>query len=106
MSCTTNRKRKGLSIIEALISLSLTAMLLVAVAAAYHASAAAIEMNDQFVRGSQAARISVNQIIGQIRACSSIVVGAHDVTVTSDTGDVREYNVSGTDLNLTYTPSG
>lgn len=59
--------RRGLSIIEASISLSISAMLLVAVAAAFNASASAVEMNDQFFRATQAARVSMNQILAAVR---------------------------------------
>ena len=45
--------RRGIGMAEALISLAITALLLTAVAAAFSASSAAIEMNDQFYRASR-----------------------------------------------------
>src|SRR5687768_12465106 len=59
--------RAGMSLVEVMISLAISATLLAAVAAAFSASASAIEHNDQFSRAAQAARISVNQIMSEIR---------------------------------------
>ena len=42
----SRRSRRGLSIVEVMISLTISAFLLVAVAAAYNASADAVEMNE------------------------------------------------------------
>jgi type II secretory pathway pseudopilin PulG len=98
--------RRGVGLAEALISLAISALLLTAVAAAFSASSAAIEMNDEFYRAEQAARISVNQIIDQIRKCQSGTVGATSLTLVTDTGDNRTYALSGTNLTLTCTPTG
>jgi hypothetical protein len=59
--------RRGLSIAEVLISLTISAFLLVAVAAAYSASADAVEMNDRFFRATQAGRVTMNQLLTEIR---------------------------------------
>jgi Tfp pilus assembly protein PilW len=67
---THSRKRlfrRGLGMVEAMISLSITAALLTAVSAAFKASAQAIQANDEFFRSTQAARVSLNRILGQIR---------------------------------------
>jgi Tfp pilus assembly protein PilW len=99
-------KHRGLSLVEALISLAITAMLLTSVAAAFHASTSAIEMNDQFYRAQQAARVSVNQILTQVRRCQSGVVDASSLDLTTDLGQDRTYALSGTDLTMTFTPPG
>ena len=65
---------RGLSLPEMMISLAITTTLLVAVAAAFSASANAIDLNDTFFRSTQAARVSMNQILGEIRNCSSVDV--------------------------------
>src|SRR5947209_11275949 len=64
--------RRGLSIIEASISLSISTMLLVAVAAAFTSSASAIDMNDQFFRATQAGRVSLNQVLAAVRQADFI----------------------------------
>jgi type II secretory pathway pseudopilin PulG len=64
-------RRHAMGLVEAMISLSITSMLLVAVAAAFSASSAAISNNDRFFRASQAARVSMNQIQTAIRRCQA-----------------------------------
>jgi Tfp pilus assembly protein PilW len=59
--------RRGLSIVEVMISLTICSFLLVAVAAAYNASASAVEMNDRFFRATQAGRVTMNQLLTEIR---------------------------------------
>src|SRR3954470_5728397 len=71
----SRQPRRGLSIVEVMISLTITSFLLVAVAAAYNASASAVEMNDRFFRATQAGRVTMNQLLTEIRradfvACS------------------------------------
>src|SRR5438132_4535315 len=61
------RRRAGLGMVEALISLAICAALLTAVAAAFRASADAIEQNDQFFRATQAARVALTRILTQVR---------------------------------------
>ena len=60
-------RRRGLSIVEVMISLTISSFLLVAVAAAYNASASAVEMNDRFFRATQAGRVTMNQLLTEIR---------------------------------------
>jgi Tfp pilus assembly protein PilW len=60
-------QRRGLSIVEVLISLSISSMLLIGVAAAYNASADAVESNDRFFRATQAGRVTMNQLLTEIR---------------------------------------
>ena len=69
----------GLTLIDTMISLAISSSLLVAVAAAFNSSSKAIEYNDQFTRAAQAARVTVNQVMTEIRRCSSypIVAGDH-----------------------------
>jgi len=98
--------QRGLSLVEALIALSITAMLLTSVAAAFHASTAAIEMNDQFYRASQAARVSLNQIMTGVRKCQSGEVDTSSLTLTTETGQDRTYSLDGTNLMMTLTLPG
>lgn len=84
---------RALSLIEAMISLAICSMLLAAVAAAYGASARAIEMNDNFYRASQAARVSMGQLLNQIRRCGTCQV--------NDTYDGVASTVTGTVLHVT-----
>jgi len=103
---TSHRKFRGLSLIECLIALAITAMLLTGVAAAFQASASAVQMNDEFYRAQQAARVSLNQILDQVRRCQSGVVDTTSLELTTDTSQVRTYGLSGTDLTMTFIPPG
>jgi len=85
------RKRRGLSLIEVMISLAISAMLLTAVAAAFTASSDAIEINDQFFRASQSARVSLNQILSEIRRCNSVSVSANQIDMITAADDDRSY---------------
>lgn len=82
--CNASRRRRGLSLPEAMISLAITSILLVSVATAFSASCSAIEANDRFFRSSQAARVAMNQLLLDIRNTTSLVGGTTpDVTATS-----------------------
>jgi len=67
--------RRGLSLVEVMISLTITSFLLVAVAAAYNASANAVEMNDKFFRATQAGRVTMNQVLTEIRRADVVMCG-------------------------------
>lgn len=62
-----NRARRGLGLIEALISLAISAMLLVAIAAAFSGAASAIQTNDEFFRATQAGRVTLHHLLTHIR---------------------------------------
>jgi Tfp pilus assembly protein PilW len=93
------RPRRGLSIVEVMISLTITSFLLVAVAAAYNASASAVEMNDRFFRATQAGRVTMNQLLTEIRradfvACaptSDSVIVTRPLVNRMPEEDSREY---------------
>src|SRR3982750_3423487 len=84
-------RARGLSLIEALISLAIIASLLTAVGMAYNAAADAIQINDQFFRASQAARVSVNYIMAEVRKCQSGIVGDTTLELTTATGVKHTY---------------
>ena len=98
--------RKGMSLVEVLIGLAITATLLTAVAAAFEASAMGITLNDQFTRASQASRVSVNQIMAQVRKCQSGVVGDGSLELTDDAGNVTTYAFDAATNKLTVTLDG
>lgn len=96
-------RSRGMSLVEVLIGLAITASLLTAVAAAFQASAAGISHNDQFTRASQAARVSVNQIMAQVRKCQSGVVGDTSLEITDEAGNIRTYDFDPNTNKLTVT---
>jgi prepilin-type N-terminal cleavage/methylation domain-containing protein len=87
---------RGLSLPEVMISLAITSTLLVAVAAAFCASASAIENNDAFFRCTQASRVTMNQILAEIRNCDSM-----DMSVANTIKVIRQAPVPGV-LNQQY----
>jgi Tfp pilus assembly protein PilW len=64
-----------------MISLAISAMLLVAIGAAFSASAQAVQMNDDFFRATQAGRVTLNQMLTEIRRADSVAVPATHDTV-------------------------
>lgn len=74
-------RRTGLSLIEIMISLAISSMLLTAVGAAYSASSSSIEANEQFFRASQGARVSLNQILAELRKCQTATIDETAETV-------------------------
>jgi len=77
-----------------MISLAISAMLLTAVAAAFSASSEAIEINDQFFRASQAARVSMNQILTEIRRANAVQVPANNKSLSMITFDNKDRTYS------------
>jgi len=94
-------RARGLSLIEALISLAIIASLLTAVGMAYNAAADAIQVNDQFFRASQAARVSVNYIMAEVRKCQSGVVSETCLELTTATGVKHTYALTDGKVKMT-----
>jgi hypothetical protein len=57
---------------EAMVSISITTMLLAGIAASFVSSANAVDMNDQFARATQAARVTMNQILVECRRADAV----------------------------------
>jgi Tfp pilus assembly protein PilW len=66
------RRRLGLSLMEAMISLTICSMLLVATGTAFTASANAMQANTDFNRASQSARVTMNQMLVEIRRADAV----------------------------------
>jgi Tfp pilus assembly protein PilW len=66
-NCTTRTPRRGLSIVEAMISLVIAATLLTACGMAFVSTAKAMNVNDEFFRATQSARISLVRITAHVR---------------------------------------
>ncbi len=70
--------RTGLGLVEGMISLAIVAMLLTAAGAAFCSSGQAIEVNDEFFRASQAARVSINRMLTQCRKGTVLTTSTSD----------------------------
>jgi type II secretory pathway pseudopilin PulG len=97
------KRNKGLGLVELIVSLGIAGMLLTAVAAAYSATTTAIEMNDQFFRASQAARVTINQIMAEVRKCQSGVVDDPALELTTALGQKRLYSFNSDAKRITMT---
>jgi type II secretory pathway pseudopilin PulG len=73
------RSRSGMTLIEALIAIAITASLLVALAAAFHASAGAVQFNNAYFQSTQSARVAVNDMTGEIRRADAVEVDADGI---------------------------
>ncbi len=84
--------RRGMSIIEVSISMTICAMLLTAVSISFCASAQLVNENDEFNRATQATRIAMNQMLAEIRrAHSANVVGSMQLSLVTFDGYNRTY---------------
>lgn len=61
------RSRRGLGLVEVLISLAISAMLLAGIAAAFSGATAAVQTNDEFFRATQAGRVTLHHILTHVR---------------------------------------
>lgn len=86
------RRAAGLGLVEALIALAITAALLTAVAAAFTASSAAINENDEFFMATQGGRVALSRILTQVRRGTvSTDSTAQELTLITDSGKTHRY---------------
>jgi len=74
-------RRFGLGLPELLVSLSISSTLLLSVATAFIASTATVQTNCDFFTASQAARITMTQVLNEIRCADSVQVSAAQLTI-------------------------
>ncbi len=102
-------RRAGLGLVEAMIALAITAALLTAVAAAFSASSAAINENDEFFMATQGGRVALSRILTQVRRGTvSTESTAQQLTLITDSGKTHRYTIDLTDkvIKLTIVESG
>ncbi len=106
-------RRRGLTMMETIVSIAITGMLLTGLASAFVTSADAVEMNEQFFRATQAARITLNQVMVECRRADALQCSS---TSTYDYFDVirpeevldenevfRRYRYDATNRQITLT---
>ena len=74
-------RRRGMSLVEVLISTAITSMLLTASAAAWKASTNAISINDKMARSLQAGRIAILQMTNEFRR-AQVIDNTHATSTT------------------------
>lgn len=107
---TQNHRRgikRGLGLVEALVSLAITATLLTAVAAAFRASGDAIDLNDNFARATQSARVGMARMLTQVRRGTPATdTTASSLHLLTDTGQDINYNYDSTAQTITLVTNG
>ena len=93
--------RRGMGLFEVMIALSITALLLTAVAVAYQVTSRAMEMNEQFARASQAARVSVNQMMASVRKSTSNYTDDVTLELQDPDGKTNRYEYDEANKRLT-----
>lgn len=91
---SSRARSRGMGLVELLISLGISAVLLTGVATAFVAASVAVKANDEFSRATQAARVSVNQIMSLARQCQNGTVDTSTLTLKLVDGTVRSYGVN------------
>lgn len=94
-------RRRGLSLVEALISVGIAATLLTATAAAFVASSQAVSNNERTFRASRAARVSINHLTSEIRRASAVqLVDSNTLEVITPDLAIRRYQYNPTAREL------
>jgi len=107
----THRRRTapGLGMVELLLSLSIMAMLLTSVAAAFHASLNTVDENQKIATVTHNARIVLNRMMAEIRQAEAVDCDDQRVSIIPPTfGDVQviEYERVGDTLWYRQTVDG
>jgi type II secretory pathway pseudopilin PulG len=94
-------------LVETMMSLVITSTLMTAVGTAYTGSVRAVRVNEQFFRASQTARVSLNQLLAELRQCSVVEVYPATLNVVTAGGLAKtyKYDAQNKKLLLTITDS-
>jgi len=101
-------RRRGFTLAETLVALSITALLMLAMGGAFTAAGNSVEQNDRFFRSEQQARVTMDLMMGVIRRCQAVTsvtyigpsASGTSITLTPSSGDF-----SGHSLTFTYNAS-
>src|SRR5947209_4849420 len=99
---TNRRLRRGLSLIEVMISTAIAATLLVATGMAWVASTNAVEINDRTARGLQGGSTAVLQMTSAIRRCQAAQVYSDHVDLVTFDGHAYTYQYSAAAQQLQF----
>lgn len=94
--------RRAFTLVETLISLSIVAGLMVAMAGGFVAASSAVEMNDRFFRSVQQARAAENLIMTEVRRSATQVFNSStSIILTPPAGDT---DFGGVSIAIAYNP--
>jgi hypothetical protein len=111
-------RRRGLTLAETLLSLTITAALMVAMGGAFTAAGSAVQMNDTYFRSVHQSRCAIDMIMTQVRRCAAVtspppssqnnatstVTSITLTPATSDASDSSDF--SGHNITIAYNSSG
>jgi Tfp pilus assembly protein PilW len=99
------RRRGGFTMVEALISLSITAMLMLAMGGAFTAAANSVQNNDEYFRAVQQGRVALDLIMGEVRRCATVAsCTATSLTLTPSSdfnGDSLTFTIANGQITMT-----
>jgi Tfp pilus assembly protein PilV len=90
------RRRSGLGLFEALISLVIMSGLLIAIATAFCAATNAMQGNDNYYRAAQAARVMLNRMLTQLRIANTWTLTGSSVLNVAYTDPITAASISDT----------
>ncbi len=98
----TKRKNRGFTIIEMLLALTITALLLTALAASINASMININANEDSYKAINNARQALGRICAQLRTCGGVVVAESSnwCGLVTDEGDIISFRFDSGDKTL------
>ena len=76
------KKNRGFTLVEALLSLALLAMLLASVAVAVHASLQSYTANDRIASVTQTSRVILSRMMSEVRSADDVDSSATLLTIT------------------------
>ena len=84
--------RRGVTLIETLVTIAISAALLTATAAAFVASSQAVTANERVFRASRGARVAVNHLSSEIRKASAVdLVNQNTLDVITADSQIPRY---------------
>jgi len=83
--------RRGLTAVEAMMSLVISAMLLTAIGVAFSASAGAVSANGDFFAAAQASRVTMDRLMNEVRRCTAVQVLGDRINLLAYDGKDRTY---------------
>jgi len=99
-------KRNGFTLLEAILSLAILALLLSASAVAMHASLQSYHENDRIAAASQTARSVLSRMMTDIRTASAVSYAGTCLTITSPGGETIQYELLNGDFYYRRTAPG
>lgn len=100
---SANWRRAGMSLVEVLISVSITGALLTSVAASYHSASSIARETEEFNRAVSGGRIALNRMLTELRTAQSGVVDDSSLEIITAAGEKRLYEYDADNDRLTIT---